>query len=135
LLHASDRSRFSLNGCQPANSNTVYHPSGISRETDELERIERVRYTLFIVLALVFFIVFQLSSQSTLWAAAFAASAAWLASGWYVARASTRGLAWAILEAEAKRDGGSTSKRMVWAANLLPPFVALAGFSVWLSVA
>jgi len=113
----------------------MYHPSGITREADELERIERVRYALFGVLFLLFFVTFQLSSQRALWSAAFASSAALLASGWYAARTTTRDPAWAVVEAEARRDGGSPSKRLVWVANLLPGFAALAGFSLWLGVA
>jgi hypothetical protein len=113
----------------------MHHPSGISREADELERIERVRYALFVMLFLVFFVTLQLSSQRVLWSVAFASGAALLASSWYAARATTRDPAWAIVEAEARRDGGSPSKRLVWVANLLPGLAALAGFGLWLGVA
>ncbi len=113
----------------------MQHPSDISREADELERIERNRYSLFAVLSLVLFVALQVASESALWSAAFAASTALLVSGWYAGRATTLDPAWAIIEAKARRDGGNPSKRLVWAANLLPGFAALAGFGLWLGVA
>jgi hypothetical protein len=111
------------------------HPSGITYQTDELERIERVRYALFLVFALALFVTFVLLSQSALWSAAFAASGALLASGWYAAHATTRDPAWAIVEAEARQDGGNPNKHSVWAANLLPGTAALCGLTLWLGVA
>jgi hypothetical protein len=110
----------------------MHHPTGISHETDELERIERARYSLFGVLCLFFFITLQLATGNVLWSAAIASSAALLASGYYSARATTRDPAWAVVEAEARRDGGSPSKRKVWVANLLPGVIALASFGLWL---
>lgn len=94
---------------------------------DELERLERERYGIFTLAGMLIFIGLFLWGKNIFLAIFFAIALALLLSGYYVASKLTSEYYWALLEAEARANGHSPSKRGTWLGNLIPGFVILLG--------
>lgn len=100
---------------------------------DEIELIEKQRYGLFALAALMTgFLTFVLL-KDFLAALLVGVTVGLLVSGLFVAKALMQPHVWAILEGEARYHGTTVTKRGVWMGNLIPFAVGLLATAWWLN--
>ena len=99
---------------------------------DEIEHIEARRWRLFALVAVVDLIAFFAVSTSFFASLVLAIGTGALASGVWAAHASTRPVAWAYIESEARTSGYGPSRLGIWLGSVLPGLAVLA-VGVWLA--
>ncbi|MEK8035015.1 hypothetical protein AACH06_29720 [Ideonella sp. DXS29W] len=87
---------------------------------DEIELIEKNRWPIFVVGALMGFVLCVWLTGEVLSSAVLAIGFGLFLSGYRVAKQLTSEVPWAYLEAEGRINGKLPSKRGVWVGNLIP---------------